>query len=341
MSLRLCCRSKKPWLAQAKAIAGLLAQGRLALLSHHPSIMVAEIVTLAAGLCGGQGPRWIVDGTLGDGGHSLVLLQRFQDARLLALDQDPEMLARAQARLLAAGLGDRVELLGANFRSLPALLRERQLRPDLVLLDLGVSMFHFRGAGRGFSYSDESLDMRLDPSLSTTAAELLNHKPEAELKQIFSSYGEERFAGRIARRIVESRPIQSATTLADLIRRSVPHGGGHGGHGIHPATRVFQALRIVVNDELGALGEVLADLPECLAPGGILTILSFHSLEDRPVKQRFQALSRRDGEGRPPRFVLPFKKALRPQPAEVQANPASRSAKLRALQRLADTVAGD
>ncbi len=308
------------------------------MVSHHPSIMVAELLDLAAALDEGKGPRWIVDGTLGDGGHSLALLQRFPRARLLGCDQDPEMLNRARARLSDAGVGDRTELLGVNFRSLPALLNERSLRPDFVLLDLGVSMFHFRGAARGFSYTDESLDMRLDPSAPATAAELLNHRSEVELKQIFSLYGEERFAGRIARRIVEARPIRSATALADLIRRSVPHGGGHG---IHPATRVFQALRIVVNDELGALGEVLADLPECLAPGGILAILSFHSLEDRPVKRRFQALSRRDDEGRPPSFALPFKKASRPQTAEGQANPASRSAKLRALQRLADTVAGD
>ncbi|MBX7057924.1 MAG: 16S rRNA (cytosine(1402)-N(4))-methyltransferase RsmH [Leptospirales bacterium] len=299
--------------------------------------MLEEILGFAAPLCAGQGPALVVDGTLGDGGHSLALLQRFPSARLLAVDQDAEMLQRAESRLMQSCPG-RFEVIHANFRELAALLHDRQLRPDFLLLDLGVSMHHFRGSARGFSYLDEALDMRLDPGLGPSAAELLNRLPEKELQRIFREYGEERFAGRIARAVAGARPLHSARALAKIVQQSAPHKPGRSG--IHPATRVFQALRIAVNQELQSLELALQSLPSRLAQGGRMAVLSFHSLEDRAVKHRFQSLGRQRRGEPPTGFVQLTRKPLVPAEAEVRANPASRSAKLRVLAQSSDDSSG-
>ncbi|MCR9143182.1 MAG: 16S rRNA (cytosine(1402)-N(4))-methyltransferase [bacterium] len=337
---------------------------------YHEPILIEEILESAAEI----GPRLIVDGTLGDGGHSLGFLQRFPEARLVACDRDPVMLERARTRIAAAGCADRSELVLSNFRDLPAWLAERELYADFVLLDLGVSMFHFRGAGRGFSYGDEgALDMRLDaPGPDRrTAADLLNTAAQGELQKIFQEYGEERFAGRIARAIVEARPLSTARQLAELIQAAVPRlparpagrkssytkapsgksepkparkssysKSGPGPRQIHPATRVFQALRIAVNDELGAAAAALgADgFPARLASGGRLAVLSFHSLEDRIVKQAFREIGvpahqRRAAEAE---YRILTRKPVPPTDAEIARNPASRSAKLRVLARSAE-----
>ncbi len=327
---------------------------------YHEPILLEEILQSASEI----EPRLIVDGTLGDGGHSLAFLERFPSARLVACDRDPQMLERARARLTASGHSDRFELVLSNFRELPAWLSERDLRPDFVLLDLGVSMFHFRGAGRGFSFTDEgALDMRLDaPGPNRpTAADLLNTAGQGELQKIFQEYGEERFAGRIARTIVEARPIHTAQELARLIQKAVPRlapgssstgtrrsAGGPVGRKksdsgavrsgqTHPATRVFQALRIAVNDELGAARSALgpAGFPGRLAPGGRLAVLSFHSLEDRIVKQAFREIGVPAHQRRAAaaEFQILTRKPVPPSAAEIARNPASRSAKLRVLAR--------
>lgn len=337
--------------------------------AYHEPILLEEILESAAEVQ----PALIVDGTVGDGGHSLAFLKRFPDARLVACDRDPAMLERARNRITAAGCADRAEFVLSNFRDLPVYLADRSIRPDFVLLDLGVSMFHFRGAARGFSYEDAgSLDMRLDaPELKRpSAADLVNTAGQAELKRIFQEYGEERFAGRIARSIVEARPIQTARELATLIRSAVPRPtdpksgssrkssyksdkksgkasgpkgkGGESGRSsqIHPATRVFQALRIAVNDELGAAGAALepGGFPAQLAPGGRLAVISFHSLEDRIVKTAYREIGvpahQRRAAGA--EYLILTRKPQLPTDAEISGNPASRSAKLRVLARSAE-----
>ncbi|MBL8019798.1 MAG: 16S rRNA (cytosine(1402)-N(4))-methyltransferase RsmH [Leptospirales bacterium] len=269
-----------------------------------------------------QSPAIIVDGTLGEAGHSALFHAQFPGAKILGLDRDPEMLERIRARSEDFSW---IELHRKPYRLAPEALGGRHA--DFILLDLGVSMFHFKGAGRGFSYQDESLDMRLDPDLPLTAADILNRKTERELKLIFQEYGEERFAGRIARVIFEKRPVHSARQLAKLILDAVP---GKGKAGIHPATRVFQALRIAVNRELEEIESSIPHLAEVLAPHGRLAIISFHSLEDRCVKHGFRALGRE-------RFKILTPKPILPSAEEIARNPASRSAKLRVIEKLPDT----
>ncbi len=331
----------------------------------HVPVLKDTLLQCTAEVFAGRSPGLLVDGTLGEAGHTMALHERFPRAGILALDRDPWMIERALRRLEAAGIparsGGRFEtgsdnsappdlpgpgeliVYNARFSLLGALLEAAGGRPDLILLDLGVSMFHFAGAARGFSYADESLDMRLDPQLERTAADLVNHLPEKELADLFVTYGEERFARRIAGAIARARPIPTARALAELIARSVP-GAGRGERRVHPATRVFQALRIAVNEEHLELERALRELPGHLAPGGILAIIAFHSGEDRPVKQAFRAIgdkipksarrSRAVGAGRP--FRILTDRPLRPSEAETLANPAARSARLRVIQKKAD-----
>lgn len=331
-------------------------------MDYHPSVLLAEVRAAAARACASVPPGeglWIVDGTLGDAGHALQLLADFPAARLFACDRDPEMLERARARLQAAA-PDRFTLERSNFEGLPDLLAARGVAAQFLLLDLGVSMFHFRGAARGFSYTDESLDMRLGPdSGGRTAADLLNQADERELLRIFREYGEEPLAGRFARAIVARRPIASARDLAALCASLVPRPagrssyksgktGGRRASSIHPATRIFQALRIAVNDELGAIERTLPRLPACLAPGGALAVISFHSLEDRLVKTALREIGtplrperdterrRRYGKADPSAdadFVIWTPRPIEPGAEEIEANPASRSARLRVLAR--------
>lgn len=287
--------------------------GRFPLEAVHVPVLLAEVLSFLP-----PEAAVIVDGTLGEAGHTIAFRKARPNAKLIGIDRDPEMLGRARARMEAEGVT--AETHQARFSLIPDLLQGRTA--DFILLDLGVSMYHFRGAARGFSYTDETLDMRLDPDLPETAEDLINHLGERDLKQMFSELGEERFAGRIASAIVRKRPIRSAQDLAGIILQAVP-----GRQRIHPATRVFQALRIRVNgeiEELNALGPIAA----CLSPGGRLAVITFHSLEDRPVKHTLRAL----GDG----FRVLTRKPVLPADEESARNAASRSAKLRVVERLAE-----
>ncbi|MFW6291494.1 MAG: 16S rRNA (cytosine(1402)-N(4))-methyltransferase RsmH [Spirochaetota bacterium] len=266
----------------------------------------------------------LVDATLGEGGHSASFLQRFPSLRVIGVDVDAAMMARAAERLSA--FEERVELVNAWFDDY---FERTSISPDRVLLDLGVSMFHFSLAGRGFSFrADEPLDMRLDADADRSAADLVNELDEEDLANLIYRYGEERLSRRIAARIVDERAhatISTTKDLADIVWHSVPPSYRHGR--IHPATRTFQALRIAVNSELDRLERVIPLALGRLAVGGRLGIISFHSLEDRIVKHRFREIA---AEG--PYRVL-TKKPVVPSEREIHLNPAARSAKLRVIGR--------
>lgn len=270
----------------------------------------------------------VVDCTVGSGGHSAAIAPHLMSGgRLIAMDCDPQALDAAKAKL--AAFASNVTYVHENFRALPAVLARLGVeRIDGLLADLGMSSLQLEDPQRGFSFSREGpLDMRLDPSQPTTAASLLRHGSLRDLVEWVRGYGEERWAERIARRIVETRarqPLDTTAQLAHLVEAVTPRGVSRR---LHPATRTFQALRIAVNDELGALQHLLDVLPDVLIPGGRAVILSFHSLEDRLVKQSF-----RQGAQAGSWNVL-TRKPIRPSAAEVASNPRSRSAKLRAVER--------
>ena len=266
----------------------------------------------------------IVDGTLGGGGHTRALAERLQDSTgfVLALDRDPSALAAAEKNL--AGLP--IKVAQSNFSDLPDLLAELQFTAvDAVLLDIGLSSDQLADDSRGFSFDASGpLDLRFDPTAGEPAWQLLARMQERDLANLIYEFGEERYSRRIARRIVEERvkaPLQSAAQIARLVRRCVPRSADK----LDPATRTFQALRIATNAELDALDKALQRIPDCLKPGGRFAIISFHSLEDRRVKNAF-----RDD----PRLEVLTKKPLTATPAEIHANPRSRSAKLRVAERL-------
>jgi len=275
------------------------------------------------------GRRLLVDCTVGLGGHAEALLQAAgREARLIGIDADEANLARAKEGL--ASFGDRVRLFQANFADVSEVLREAgQGQADLLLADLGVASSQLDDPRRGLSFqADGPLDMRLDQSSGRTAADLVNNLPEAELADIIFAYGEERHSRRIARAIVAARREKRIQCTAELARIVSGAAGGPARRpgAIHPATRTFQALRIAVNDEMGSLQRLLASLPDVLAPGARAGIISFHSLEDRPVKQSFSSLA---AQGR---ARLLTKKPICATVAEVAANARSRSAKLRAIE---------
>ncbi|MBM5822757.1 MAG: 16S rRNA (cytosine(1402)-N(4))-methyltransferase RsmH [Cyanobacteria bacterium K_Offshore_surface_m2_011] len=264
----------------------------------------------------------LIDCTLGGGGHSALLLEAHPALRLVGLDRDPA--ARVNAAAALARFGDRVRIEPANFADhLPA-------EPALaVLADLGVSSPQLDEPTRGFSFrAPGPLDMRMDPDGGETAAELIDRLEESALADLIHAYGEERLSRRIARRLVAERPWSgSGRTTADLayaVAGCFPPKARHGR--IHPATRTFQALRIAVNDELGALDRLLERAPDWLVPGGLLAVISFHSLEDRRVKTAFLS---------DPRLERLTRKPLVASEEEEQANPRSRSAKLRVARRVA------
>ncbi|MGE5258957.1 MAG: 16S rRNA (cytosine(1402)-N(4))-methyltransferase RsmH [Hyphomicrobiales bacterium] len=288
--------------------------------------------------------RVYVDGTLGGAGHARFILERSApDGLLIGLDQDGDAIANARS-VLAAYAG-RIRLVHANFAQLAEVLARLGLTAaDGILLDLGVSLYQLEVSGRGFSFlRDEPLDMRMDTRSNDTAEDLVNRLREDDLKRIFQEFGEERFSGRIARRIVATRRRQRIRTSAELARivcEAVPGGGRSR---IHPATRVFMALRIAVNREIERLEQFMDRLPGLLNPGGRVCILSFHSLEDRVVKQRLKALEkgRRGGAGpgapeneAEGKLRILTRKVVRPGAAELAANPMARSAKLRAAERI-------
>lgn len=258
-----------------------------------------------------------LDATVGGAGHSRLILEAAENVQLTAIDQDEDALAAAQKYLLE--YGDRIQFINTNF----AAYKFTPSSFDGILADLGVSSYHLDQPERGFSFRHTaSLDMRMDRKASLTAADVINNWDEAQLADIFFKYGEERLSRRIARRIVEKRPFQTTTELAEAIAYSVPPKYRYGR--IHPATRVFQALRIVVNDELKALETFLDKAPHALVPGGKIAIISFHSLEDRLVKHSLR---------NSPLLQVLTKKPIIAQEEEIAQNPRSRSAKLRIAQK--------
>ncbi|MEH2268416.1 MAG: 16S rRNA (cytosine(1402)-N(4))-methyltransferase RsmH [Nostoc sp.] len=281
--------------------------------SHLP-VLPQEVI---AGLAVSPEGHYL-DTTVGGGGHSRLILEAAADVRVTAIDQDEDALAAARKEL--AEFDDRIQFIHSNFA-------DYEFPPntfDGILADLGVSSYHLDQAERGFSFRQAAnLDMRMDRGRSLTAADVINNWDEAELADIFFKYGEERLSRRIARRIVERRPLHTTTELADAIASSVPPKYRYGR--IHPATRVFQALRIVVNDELKSLETFLDKAPNALVPGGRIVIISFHSLEDRPVKH---------GLRNSPLLKVLTKKPIIAQEEEISQNPRSRSAKLRIAQRV-------
>jgi 16S rRNA (cytosine1402-N4)-methyltransferase len=309
---------------------------------RHVPVMLTECVELLAPALAEPGAV-VVDATLGLGGHSEALLRRRPDARLVALDRDPQALALARERL--APFADRVTLVHAVYDELPDVLDD--LGIDGVhgaLFDLGVSSLQLDSAERGFAYSyDAPLDMRMDGSAGRTAADVVNTYPAAELARVLREYGEERFARRVADAIVRARAAEPFTTtarLAELVRESIPAATRRTGG--HPAKRTFQALRIEVNGELTALASAIPAAVDALVVGGRIAVLSYHSLEDRIVKRALAAgAATRAPAGLPvvpadaePTLRLLTRGAQEPTEAETAANPRAASAKLRAAERV-------
>ena len=346
--------------------------------SYHVPVLKDELIRIAKTHIQEKKDIFIVDGTLGDAGHSIALLNSFPNAQLLALDHDSEMIHRASQRLqienfsvIHSQISEQeatpvkhpphfhrekqktpppISLWNHGFHRLPEILSRNHQKADLILLDLGVSLYHLKEAGRGFSYQDECLDMRFHKGCQMTASDWINHSSAKELASIFSTWGEEPYSYRIAKRIVENRPFDSARELATLIMKSIPPAKqsprnrksfGKRQKKIHPATRIFQALRIAVNDELRILDQAMRELPSILSYGGILAVISFHSLEDRIVKHRFREIGlpigkdcKRIKEERNRKdFVILTNRPIRPQEEESKNNPSSRSACLRVLMR--------
>lgn len=272
--------------------------------------------------------RWVVDCTLGGGGHSEALLQALPQARLLAFDRDPQALAAAGERL--APYRERVEFVHAPFAALAEECARRGITQlSGVMADLGVSSHQFDTAARGFSFRmDGPLDMRMDPSRGPTALELLREVRLEDLADVLYAYGDIRRSIGTARIVLEEVAKGAVTTLALGERLAARLGRDSGKTKIHPATQVFQALRIWVNGELDQLEALLAQGPGLLAEGAALAVISFHSGEDRLVKHRFAELAKRGGD-----FALPQRKPIVAGEAELVGNPRARSAKLRVLQR--------
>ncbi len=305
--------------------------------TRHVPVLLNEVLHYLQPRPGGT----YIDATVGGGGHAEAILEASApDGRLLGLDADPDALGRSHRRLHR--FGRRVVLVQAHFDQLENIAhREGFVPADGILMDLGVSSDQLEDASRGFSFLKPGpLDMRMDPSLSHTAADLVNTLDEAELAHLIRRYGEEPHARRIARAIVRARPIYTTTELADLIARVVPRRPRQR---LHPATRTFQALRIAINDELGALERALPQALRVLRPGGRLVVISFHSLEDRIVKHFF----RREAQdcicpprqpvctcGHKAQVRILTRKPVTPGPEEIDRNPRSRSAKLRAVEKL-------
>jgi 16S rRNA (cytosine1402-N4)-methyltransferase len=294
-------------------------------LSAHVPVLTAETLGYLQPERGGL----FIDCTVGLGGHASAILERGA-TRLLGLDRDPAALAIARTTL--APWTDRAELVHADYRSLASVLEARGIDAiDGALADLGVSSMQLDQAGRGFSFQrNEPLDMRMDPTAGSTAADLVATASETDLADAIYNYGEERYSRRIARAIVEARaaaPVATTGRLAAIVRGAVPHRGYTR---IDPATRTFQALRIWVNGELDGLDRFLETVVQRLRAGARFVVISFHSLEDRIVKHTFRALER----GAHVVTVL-TKKPVTAADQELQQNPRARSAKLRAAERVA------
>jgi 16S rRNA (cytosine1402-N4)-methyltransferase len=310
--------------------------------ARHVPVMRDRVVELLAPALQAQGSV-VVDGTLGMGGHAEALLTGCPNAHLLGIDRDPQALALAGRRL--AAFGARVSLVHAVYDQVGEVLADRGLDTvAAVLLDLGVSSLQLDTDDRGFAYRvDAPLDMRMDQTHGTTAADVLNTYPADDLARVLKDYGEERFARRIAAAVVREReraPLTSSARLVELVRASVPAAARQ--HGGNPAKRTFQALRIEVNDELGALRRALPAMIDALDVGGRLAVLAYHSLEDRMVKQELAAGARSSTPvdlpvelpEHAPYLRLLTRGAEEASPAEVEDNPRAASVRLRAAERL-------
>ncbi|MGB7347791.1 MAG: 16S rRNA (cytosine(1402)-N(4))-methyltransferase RsmH [Pirellulaceae bacterium] len=287
----------------------------------HVSVMPTEIVQWVSQVA----PKVIVDGTYGGGGHSRLLLNVLPSGQghVIGLDRDPAVSARVESETH----DPRLNVFLGSYEQTPKALAAMELKKaDALVLDLGLSSDQLADRDRGFSFTtDGPLDLRFDPENGVPASQWLASHKEEEIANAIYQFGEERFSRRIARSIVqrakERKPVRTVDELVDICRRCVPRSKNHD---IHPATRTFQALRIAVNDELDILSRTLSQAPDWIAVGGRAVIISFHSLEDRIVKNAF-----RDDQ----RWEILTKKPLRPSENEIAANPRSRSAKLRVAQR--------
>ncbi len=285
-------------------------------------------------------PGKFIDATIGAGGHAWGILEHSSpDGRLLGFDQDPQALALASQRL--SPFKGRFELVNTSYINLQSEMRTRGWEQvEGIVFDLGVSSMQLDMPQRGFSFQTEGpLDMRFDPNQDTSAADLVNDMPEEELAQIIWRYGEERYARRIAQGIVRARPLRTTTQLAEVIYQVL---GGRKER-IHPATRTFQALRIAVNDELAAIGKALPQAVTALSPGGRLAIISFHSMEDRIIKQFYRQESKDcicpPGQpvcncGHKASLRVITRRPIQPGEAEIEKNPRARSARLRVAEKL-------
>jgi 16S rRNA (cytosine1402-N4)-methyltransferase len=301
---------------------------------HHPVLLAEVIAALQP-----QPPEVYLDGTVGAGGHAVAILRASAPTgRLFGFDQDPQAIKIAGERV--GEFGGRYRLFQANFDQMERIAIAEHIPPAAgILLDLGVSSMQLDQAERGFSFQDAPLDMRMNPAEGQSAADLVNRLEQTELADVIYRYGEERYSRRIARAIVAARPIWRTQALAELVARVVP--GAKGKRKIHPATKTFQALRIAVNDELGALSRALPQTIRLLKPGGRLAVISFHSLEDRIVKQFFKQEAQ-DCICPPEQpectchhratINILTKKPVGPSPAEIEQNPRARSAKLRVVE---------
>ncbi len=285
-----------------------------------------------------------VDGTCGGAGHSFEIAKRLDTGKLICIDQDPDAIAAASKRL--EPYKERVIIVKSNFSEAAGVCRNLGYdRIDGLLLDLGVSSFQLDEASRGFSYNaDAPLDMRMSDTNPLTAYEVVNSYSESELKRILFEYGEERFAGRIASKIVNARaikPIETTIELSEFIKSAIPSAARNGGH--HPAKRSFQAIRIEVNGELDVIAPTIETVCGVMNSGGRMAIITFHSLEDRAVKQAYQKLA--EGCtcpknfpvcvcGNKPKIKIITKKPIVPSETELEENPRSRSAKLRIAEKI-------
>jgi len=300
----------------------------------HLPVLPAEVLRVLHP----AGRRLLVDCTLGPGGHAEALLDAAgPDARLLGIDLDETQLQRARKNL--ARFGGRVRLFHANFADISEVLAEAgERQADLLLADLGVASSQLDEADRGLSFAaDGPLDMRFDRRSPRTAADLVNRLSAVELADLIYAGGEERYSRRIARAIVAARKqnrIERTLELARIVVAAVPPAARKARRGVHPATRTFQALRVAVNRELDSLERLLEQLPGVLAPGGRAGVLSFHSLEDRRVKRCFARLAERQ------EATVLTKKPITAEAQEIDRNPRSRSAKLRAIEKTQTAPSG-
>jgi 16S rRNA (cytosine1402-N4)-methyltransferase len=314
--------------------------------AQHVPVMLDRVLELLAPAVAADSAV-VVDATLGLGGHAIALLAQHPELRLIGIDRDENALARSTARL--AAFRSRVTVVHGIYDALPEALSDAGVeRIDGALFDLGVSSMQLDDDERGFSYSrDTGLDMRMDPSRGQTAADVVNSYTVAELTRVLRDYGEERFARRIAQRIERERtsaPITSSVLLAELVREAVPAATRRTGG--HPAKRTFQALRIEVNDELGALERALPAAITALRVGGRLVVLAYQSLEDRMVKRAFAAGSTSTAPPdlpivppeAMPQLRLLTRGAEQASPAEIAANPRAASVRLRAVERVREAA---